>query len=329
MLQPVGFGLAMTKSPQAKAVPLKTEIMRISDPKLIAAIGAWASSTGSACRLPQKTSLEIGGTSDLLLIRKHESLPELIRLLKQAGVPHRFLGGGSNVLLPDGELPWVILQLARQDPDVRFEGNNVFVDCAADLGRTVTTCAKHDLGGMEGLIGVPGIDRRRAADECRRLRHADRNICPRGAGLPGGHRPDRNPQGAEINFEYRHTSFAPDDIMLSVRLELPSKPYSEILQGIRICNEKRRASQPLNQKSAGCIFKNPPGGSAGRMIDELGLKGHSVGDARVSDRHANFFINAGHASAADMLALIADVRERVRERYGVELEEEVIVWKAQ
>lgn len=134
-------------------------------------------------------------------------------------------------------------------------------------------------------------------------------------------------RGAEINFEYRHTSFALDDIMLSVRLELPSKPYSEILQGIRICNEKRRASQPLNQKSAGCIFKNPPGGSAGRMIDELGLKGHSVGDARVSDRHANFFINAGHASAADMLALIADVRRRVRDRYGVELEEEVIVWK--
>src|ERR1700691_3455620 len=104
--------------------------MRISDPKLIAAIGA--------------------------LGVEHEALPELIRLLKQANVPYRFLGGGSNVLLPDGELPWVILQLARQDPDIRFEGSSVWVDCAADLGRTVTTCAMHDLGGMEGLIGVPG-----------------------------------------------------------------------------------------------------------------------------------------------------------------------------
>src|SRR6202043_50735 len=84
------------------------------------------------------------------------SLQELIRMLKQAGVPYRFLGGGSNVLLPDGELPWVILQLARQDPGVRFEGNSAWVDCAGALGRTVTTCAKHDLGGMEGLIGVPG-----------------------------------------------------------------------------------------------------------------------------------------------------------------------------
>jgi UDP-N-acetylenolpyruvoylglucosamine reductase len=114
--------------------------------------------------------------------------------------------------------------------------------------------------------------------------------------------------------------------MLTVKLELPSKPFADILAGIRVCNEKRRASQPLNQKSAGCIFKNPPGVSAGRMIDELGLKGHNVGDARVSDRHANFFINAGKAGSAEMLALIADVRERVRRTYGMELEEEVIVW---
>ncbi|MBI1739124.1 MAG: hypothetical protein HYR58_07740 [Acidobacteria bacterium] len=115
--------------------------------------------------------------------------------------------------------------------------------------------------------------------------------------------------------------------MLAVKLELPSKAYPEIVKGIRICNEKRRASQPLGQKSAGCIFKNPPGASAGRMIDELGLKGFHVGDAWVSDRHANFFVNKGTASCADMLALIAAVREKVRSSYGIELEEEVVVWK--
>jgi UDP-N-acetylmuramate dehydrogenase len=130
----------------------------------------------------------------------------------------------------------------------------------------------------------------------------------------------------EISFEYRHTSFAPDDIMLAVKLELPSKPYREIIEGIRICNEKRRSSQPLNQKSAGCIFKNPPGASSGRLIDELGLKGFSVGDARVSDRHANFFVNAGRATCAEMLGLIAQVRERVHAAYGFELENEVILW---
>lgn len=301
--------------------------MRISDPKLIDAVTALGVAYKPHVSLAEKTSLGIGGASDLLLVRSHDSIPELVRLLKQAGVPHRFLGGGSNVLLPDGELPWVILQLARQDPEIRFEGNSVWVDCATDLGRTVTTCAKRDLGGMEGLIGVPGTVggalRMNAGAYGTQIGSFVREVQVYRAATGR----IETLRGAEINFEYRHTSFAPDDIMLSVQLELPSKPYSEILQGIRICNEKRRASQPLNQKSAGCIFKNPPGGSAGRMIDELGLKGHAVGDARVSDRHANFFVNAGHASAADMLALIDDVRRRVRDRYGVELEQEVIVWK--
>jgi len=117
-------------------------------------------------------------------------------------------------------------------------------------------------------------------------------------------------------------------MMLAVTLALPSKPYQEILEGIRICNEKRRSSQPMGQKSAGCIFKNPPGASAGRLIDELGLKGRNVGDARVSDRHANFFVNSGQASASDMFRLIAQVSAEVEKAYGVKLENEVVVWSS-
>jgi len=300
--------------------------MRISDPKLVAALPDLGVELRPAASLAKLSSLAFGGTTDLLFIRRHQHLPELIGLLQQAGIAHRFLGGGTNVLIPDGELPWVVLQLARSEPDVRIEGNIASVAAAADLGRTVTFCAKNNLGGMEGLIGVPGTVggalRMNAGAygtqigsfvrEVEVYRAAERRI--------------ETLREAQINFEYRHTSFAPDDIMLAVKLELPSKPFADILAGIRVCNEKRRASQPLNQKSAGCIFKNPPGASAGRMIDELGLKGHSVGDARVSDRHANFFINAGKAGSAEMLALIADVRERVRRTYGMELEEEVIVW---
>ncbi len=102
------------------------------------------------------TSLAIGGTTDLLRIKNHESIPSLLSLLDSHGVSHRFLGGGSNLLVGDGELPWVVLQLASSDPDIALDGNFAHVDGAADLGRTVTYCAKHDLGGMEGLIGVPG-----------------------------------------------------------------------------------------------------------------------------------------------------------------------------
>jgi UDP-N-acetylmuramate dehydrogenase len=302
--------------------------MRIEDPKVVAALPELNVEIRCSSSLAQLTSLAIGGITDLLRIKKHESIPGLLNLLDSHGVPHRFLGGGSNLLVGDGELPWVVLQLASPQPDMVLEGNFAQVDAAADLGRTVTYCAKHDLGGMEGLIGVPGTVggalRMNAGAygmqigsyvrEVKLYRAATRQI--------------EILRGEQISFEYRHTSFAPDDMMLAVRLELPSKPYREILQGIRICNEKRRSSQPLGQKSAGCIFKNPPGASAGRMIDELGLKGLSVGDARVSDRHANFFVNTGKASGKDMLALIADVRARVRSAFSIDLEHEVVVWNA-
>jgi UDP-N-acetylmuramate dehydrogenase len=278
--------------------------------------------------LAELTSLGIGGTTDLLSITKYEAIAELLNLLDAQDVPHKFLGGGSNLLVGDGELPWVVLQLASPELDIVLEGNFAQVDAAADLGRTVTFCAKNDLGGMEGLIGVPGTVggalRMNAGAYGMQIGSYVRQVKLYRAAT----RKMETLEGDQISFEYRHTSFAADDMMLAVKLELPSKPYREILKGIRICNEKRRASQPLGQKSAGCIFKNPPGASAGRMIDELGLKGLNVGGARVSDRHANFFVNSGKASAKDMLQLIADVRERVEKSFGVILEHEVVVWNA-
>jgi UDP-N-acetylmuramate dehydrogenase len=302
--------------------------MRIENENVLNALPDLGVELKPSASLAEITCLGIGGTTDLLALHRHDSIPEVVKLLDSNGVPFKFLGGGSNLLVADGELPWVVLQLSQPDPDVVIEGNFAMVDASAELGRTVTICAKRDLGGMEGLIGVPGtvggalrmnagaygIQIGTYVREVQVYRAATRSI--------------ETLKGDQISFEYRHTSFAPDDMMLAVKLELPSKPFREILQGIRICNEKRRASQPLGQKSAGCIFKNPPGASAGRMIDELGLKGHSVGDAQISDRHANFFINAGKASAADMLALIADVRERLRKAYGFELQNEVVVWTA-
>ena len=302
--------------------------MRIESPRILAALGELTVERHPGASLAELTSLGIGGTTDLLRIRKHRNLPGLVRLLRAEGIEHRFLGGGTNVLIADGELPWVVLQLIGPQPDVEIQANSVWVNAAADLGRMVTTCARQNLGGMEGLIGVPGSvggalrmiagafgsEIGRYVREVEVYRSASGEI--------------ETLRDKALSFEYRHTSFGPGDVMLRARLELPTKPYEEILAGIRVCNEKRRASQPLNQKSAGCIFKNPPGGSAGRMIDGLGLKGFRVGDAMVSDRHANFFVNAGRASSADMLGLIGEVRARVHAAHGCELEEEVIVWNA-
>jgi UDP-N-acetylmuramate dehydrogenase len=301
--------------------------MRISDNAVSARLKELEVELRPGISLKEKTSLSIGGTTDELLLHRYDTIPDVMRLLAEQKIPYRFLGGGTNVLIVDGELPWVVLHLPAMRAGMRVEGNAAYVDASADLGGMVTFCAKHDLGGMEGLIGVPG-----SVGGALRM-----NAGAYGTQI-GTHVREvelyrassgevETVRGNDIRFDYRHTSFAPDDVMLRVKLELPSKPFKEILAGIRVCNEKRRSSQPLNQKSAGCIFKNPAGGSAGRMIDELKLKGHRVGDAMVSDRHANFFVNVGDATCADMLRLIDDVRERVRAAYGVELENEVIVWK--
>jgi len=300
--------------------------MRVSE-KVAARLKELGAELRHGVSLADQTSLGIGGTTDEILLRRYEAIPEIMRLLADENIPHKFLGGGTNVLVDDGELSFVVLHLPSTMPGMRVEGNAAYVDAAADLGGTVTFCAKRDLGGMEGLIGVPGSIggalRMNAGAYGTQIGPHVREVELYRAATGE----IETLRGSEIRFDYRHTSFAPDDVMLRVKLELPSKPFKEILAGIKVCNEKRRGSQPLNQKSAGCIFKNPAGGSAGRMIDELGLKRHRVGDAMVSDRHANFFVNVGHATCADMLKLIDEVRERVRTAYGIELENEVIVWR--
>ena len=300
--------------------------MQVESPKLVAALAELKIEHRPGERLADWTSLGVGGRTDILVIHEPRHMPELARLLDAEGLPRRFLGGGSNLLVREGELPWVLLHLSAKEAQPEFEGRRIKVSAATDLGRTVTECARRNLGGVEGLIGVPGsvggalrmnagaygIEISQFVKTVTLYRAASCSI----ETLPA----------AAIGFLYRHTSFAPDDIMISAELELPERPYEEIRAAIKVCNEKRRASQPLNEKSAGCIFKNPPGASAGKMIDELGLKGHRLGGAVVSERHANFFVNRFQATADDLLGLIDFVRQRIRQAFGYELEEEVIVW---
>ena len=130
--------------------------MRIEESKVLEALPGLEVELQRSVSLAELTSLGIGGTTDLLRIHRHETIPGLLKLLDAQGIAHKFLGGGSNLLVMDGELPFVVLQLAQPDPDVVIDGNIASVDAAADLGRTVTLCAKNNLGGMEGLIGVPG-----------------------------------------------------------------------------------------------------------------------------------------------------------------------------
>ena len=277
-------------------------------------------------RLSQHTSLGVGGPADIIRVHDARRVPELASYLHGHGVPWRILGGGSNLLVADQGLPDILLQLARGEA-MAFAGNRVEVPAAANLGTAVLECAKRNLGGMEGLIGVPGTVggalRMNAGAYGTEMGDVVRALTV----FHGATGLIETVKTENARFEYRHTSFSPDDVMLAVTLELPDCPYALILERIKQCNRKRRASQPIQERSAGCIFKNPPGRSTGKMMDELGLKGTRVGGAVISERHANFIVNRYHATAADILKLMDFIRARVLKAYGLELEEEVIVWK--
>jgi UDP-N-acetylmuramate dehydrogenase len=300
--------------------------MRIVDPKLLEAFRELQVDHRSDESMAVSTSLGIGGTTDLLVVRERRHLPELLRLLRAHGIRHHLLGGGTNLLIADGELPWVALRLARTEPSVRIDGQSVWLDAAEDLGRAVTTCAKADLGGMEGLVGVPGTVggalRMNAGAYGTEIGKLVREVLIYRALFNR----IETLQADSVRFEYRHSNFTSGDILLGARLELPERPYREIVDRIHVCNFKRRSSQPLTERSAGCIFKNPSGASAGRLIDGLGLKGFRVGGAMISDRHANFFVNRSHASCADMFRLMEEVRNRIWLAFRIELQEEIVLW---
>jgi UDP-N-acetylmuramate dehydrogenase len=277
--------------------------------------------------MARHTSLGVGGPVDVIEIEDAFCLPQVVEILREYGVPWRIMGGGTNLLVADEGLEDVVLHLARARKELEFQESRVEVPASQNLGTAVMECAKRNLGGMEGLIGVPGSVggalRMNAGAYGTQIGDAVRSITV----FRGAAGRVETLQMGEMRFEYRHTSFAPDDIMLSALLELPERPYADILDRVKQSNQKRRASQPVNEKSAGCVFKNPPGHSAGRLIDELGLKGTRLGGAVVSERHANFLVNRFEATASDILKLIDLIRERIIQAYGVELEEEVIIWR--
>jgi UDP-N-acetylmuramate dehydrogenase len=276
--------------------------------------------------LSRQTSVEVGGPADIIRVQDHHRVPEIAAYLQAYGVPWRVLGGGSNLLVADEGLPDVLLQLAPRET-MAFAGNRVQVAAGARLGTTVLECAKRNLGGMEGLVGIPGT-----VGGALRMN----------AGAFGTEMSDvvsaltlfdsttgliKKVGREDMPFRYRNAAFPLHDVVFSVTFELPDSPTAVILERIQEYNRRRRALQPLQEKSAGCIFKNPPGHTAGKMIDELGLKGTRIGGAVVSERHANFIVNRYHATAADILKLMDFIRERVFKAHGIELEEEVIVWK--
>lgn len=274
--------------------------------------------------LAKRTTLRVGGPADIYVEPDGEhSLRTVLELCAQTGVPLFVLGRGSNLLVRDGGIRGVVLSLAHTAfSAIAIEGERLRAGAGAKLKLIATEARRAGLGGLEFLEGIPGslggALRMNAGamnawtfDVVERLRYATR----------GGEIHDV--PAAEVSVTYRSCPLLREAIAVGAVLRGVPGDAEVVKSKMDAYSRKRWDSQP-NQPSAGCTFKNPsPTLPAGRLIDELGLKGTRVGDAMVSDVHANFFVNLGHATARDVLALIALVRERASEARGVELETEV------
>lgn len=279
--------------------------------------------------LAGRTSLRVGGVAESF----HEpseaaAIGPLLVDLHARGVPVRVLGGGYNLLVGDGIVPGAVLSTRRlKRVDVRDDV--VVAEAGASFPRLVEAAAGWGIPALSGCPGIPGtvggVVRMNAGG-----RHGsvgDALVRVRGYRLDGAPF-DREVVAGDLG--YRTTVFAGTVVTEAWFRRDPGLDVAAERALLAEAWAWKRATQPLRSASAGCIFRNPdgPGGarSAGRLVDEAGLKGLRVGDAMVSDVHANFIVNLGAATAADVHALIAEIQHRVLAFHGVHLELEVEVW---
>ena len=282
-------------------------------------------------RFAELTSLRVGGAVDWVLSPVNEKqAAALVYELEQRGVAWRPLGSGSNVLADDGAHHYVIVSLKELKADPVFAGERVSVSAGYSLPRLCIDSARRSLSGIEGLNGIPGtvggalwMNAGAYGQEIGTVVETVR--------VARGGRVVEIP-GAEVSWNYRHTSFQEGELLLGATLSLLTGDPKEISARMEAAKGQRMATQPHGTRSAGCFFKNAPASQigTGKMIDDLGMKGTRRGGAVVSPKHANFIVTEGDdARASDALALAEEIRERVKQEHGIELEYEVELWSSE
>lgn len=276
--------------------------------------------------LAPRTWLRLGGPAELFAEpRSQDELVALVLTCQESGTPVRLLGGGSNLLVRDEGVKGVVVHLA--DPvfaKIAIEGDRVICGGAAKLGHVISSAVREGLAGLETLVGIPGTvggalhgnAGGRGGDIGQWTARA--TVLNRKGQIATRHRD-------ELVFGYRQSNLD-ELVILEAELLLERDSPAALTQRMQQQWIIKKAGQPLAHQSAGCIFKNPRGMSAGMLIDQAGLKGTRIGGAEVSDRHANFIVTESGATAADVLKLIELVRDRVEEKLGVALETEIEIW---
>ncbi len=276
--------------------------------------------------LAMHTWFQLGGPAEYFA--EPETVEQLVALVERCheeGVAMRMLGQGSNILVRDEGVPGMVIRLsAPAFCDIRIQGRSLTAGGGALLARAVTTAVHRGLAGLEMLIGIPGT--------VGGALHGNAGTHSGSIGqwtleatviAVSGEVSQRSSD--ELVFDYRQSSLD-DLVILEASCSLEEDNPRELAQRMQKQWILKKASQPMGHQSAGCVFKNPRGSSAGELIDDAGLKGTRIGGAVVSDRHANFIIAEPECTAQDVLRLIDLVRSQVRDRMGIELELELEIW---
>ena len=291
---------------------------------------SWPASLDSITRrdvpLKDYTWYGIGGPAYLFCTpaTEHE-LRQVLQAARQGNQTVRLLGLGANLLVRDGPVDGVVIRLQGDDfRKITFDGTTMTAGAGADLAKLTRTCVDRGLAGLECMAGIPatvgGAIRMNAGGKFGQIGSAVTGVRVL---TPEGKPVDRTPE--QMEFGYRRTNLN-GAIVLSAQFRLETDGRDAVHSRFRDIWEYKKTSQPLADKNAGCIFKNPPHGFAAELIDRAGLKGTRCGGAEVSPIHANFITADVGTKADDVLALIDLVREHVRREYGVTLELEIEVW---
>jgi UDP-N-acetylmuramate dehydrogenase len=273
----------------------------------------------------QYTSIKVGGPADALLFPKdvHE-LRKIVRHARRRRIPALILGKGTNLIVRDKGFRGWMISLAHGMKKIHLEGDVVEAEAGLPLQRLVQFSMQKGLAGFEPFFGIPGTVGGGLAMNAGAWGVELKDVLLSVTLMNEDGEVVEKPR-QKLRFSYRHLVLPPSWIILKGRFQLKRGRKEEILEQVRSYSERRKRSQPLDDASAGSIFKNPKEGPAGKWIEEAGLKGCKIGQAMVSDHHANFIVNVGKAKAEEVIRLMEWVERRIYEEKGISLEREVRV----
>lgn len=271
------------------------------------------------------TTFRVGGEADYLVIPYDvNDVIALCRFTQKNSIPFTVIGNGSNLLVKDGGIRGIVLKISNVLNEIKVNNTEIEVGAGLRLTKLAKIAMENSLSGIEWANGIPGTVGGAVAMNAGAYGGEMSNVIVETTYLSEDGE-IKTLTNEEQKFEYRHTVFTDEikGIIISVKIHLQKADREKIAEKMADYLEKRKEKQPLEFPSAGSTFKRPKDNFAGKLIEDAGLKGYTIGGACISDKHAGFVLNKENATAQEILDLIESVKSKVKELSGVELEEEV------